>query len=118
VPDLRANGTSVPVDRPAIPENQVASIRFYLHLLAALGSVPVGIFIAEVVAVLCGALVLVCTEAADHVKVLLVLLMGACEDDKPAIIRAVGRHVCDALVELEAVDFAWVLVDVCCEGEY
>ena len=75
--NLRADWAGVPVDRPAVPKDQVTGTSANLHFLATLLTIPVGVRVAEVVTVLTRTLVTFGSEAADLVEVLLMELVGA-----------------------------------------
>jgi hypothetical protein len=74
--------------------------------------VPRRVFFCVAVPILAHPRVLLGPETSERVEVLLMYLVRSFEHTEATVLRPVGRQVGDALVQLETVDLAWVLVDV------
>jgi hypothetical protein len=92
--------------------DQIPRIRTDLDLLTPMFFVPTRILLGIPIPVLAHPGVLLRAEPADGIKVFLVEEVRAFEDAETAVERAVGGEIGYALIELEAVDLAGILVDV------
>lgn len=93
--------------------DQVPCVGAHLDLLTSLGSIPVRILRRVQVPILLLALVLFRPEAACKLrKVLFMMAVRASENDKAPVLGAILRQIDNALVQLEAVMSARVLINV------
>lgn len=111
------NGRTAGWDARVIPAptpltDQIPRIRTNLDLFTPVLFVPPRILVCIPIPVLANPGVLLRAEPADGIEVFLMAEVRAFEDAETAVERAVGGEVGNALIELEAVDLARVLVDV------